>query len=68
MDAAGKLSVIEFLELFKQFSKTEQLSIAEKINALTFKQQWELLNVELPDVEISDEEIMEEVRAVRYGV
>lgn len=53
--------------MFKQFSKKDQLQIAKKINSLTFEQQWELLDAELPDVEISDEEIMEEVRAVRYG-
>ncbi|MDX1943088.1 MAG: hypothetical protein SFU99_21170 [Saprospiraceae bacterium] len=67
MGTTGKLSTLEYVELFKQFSKSEQLSIAEKINALTFDQQWELLDAELPNVEISEEEVMEEIRAVRYG-
>jgi len=32
-----------------------------------FQKKWDALNNELPNIEISEEEIMNEVRAVRYG-
>lgn len=54
--------------LFNQFSKEEQIQIAEKISLQTFADRWALLDEELPDTdELSEEEIMEEVKAVRYG-
>jgi hypothetical protein len=55
------------LELFNLLPKAEQLEIAEKIDKQTFKARWELLDETLPDVEFSEEDIMNEVRAVRYG-
>lgn len=62
-----KINVPEFLTMFEKFSPSEKLKIAEKINQKTFAQRWQMLDAELPDVEISDEEIMDEVRSVRYG-
>jgi len=64
MEAA---SVNEVLQLFNMLSKPEQLEIADKINKQTFKERWMLMDALLPNVEMSEEEIMEEVRAVRYG-
>lgn len=62
------MGVAEFLSLFMQFSKEEQLKIAEKISLQTFDDQWRLLDEELPDTdEISEEDIMAEIKAVRYG-
>lgn len=61
------ISVAKFLALFNQFSRTEQAQIAKEIWERTFAEQWSLLDAELPDVEVSDEEIVEELRAVRYG-
>ena len=61
------LTIAKFLALFNQFSRTEQAQIAKEIWEKTFAEQWNLLDAELPDVEISDEEIVEELRAVRYG-
>ncbi len=61
------INVTQFLQLFNQFSKEEQLKIADKILQQTFEKQWGVLDSELPDVEMSEEEIMTEVRAVRYG-
>lgn len=61
------LTIAKFLALFNQFSRTEQAQIAKEIWKKTFAEQWSLLDAELPDVEISDEEIVEELRAVRYG-
>lgn len=62
-----KVSVPRFLTMFEKFSPSEKLKIAEKINQKTFAERWNALDSELPDVEMSDEEIMTEVRAVRDG-
>ena len=63
-----KIGVKEFLLLFNQFSKEEQIKIAEKIALQTFADRWALLDKELPDTdEFSEEEIMAEIKAVRYG-
>ncbi len=61
------MTLSKFLTLFKQFSRSEQLIIAKKINELTFQEQWAKLDDELPDIEMSEEEIMYEVKNVRYG-
>jgi len=46
-------------------SKADQLKIAEQINEQTFKQRWRLTDKQLPDISISEEEITDEVRAIR---
>lgn len=61
------LNIAKFLALFNQFTRAEQVQIARKIWEKTFAEQWQLLDTELPDVEMSEEEILEELRAVRYG-
>ncbi len=61
------LSIAKFLALFNQFSRAEQVQIARKIWEKTFSEQWKQLDAELPDVEISDEEVIQELMAVRYG-
>ena len=64
----AKISVEDFMRFFDLFSKEDQLKIAEKIALKTFKDRWKLLDEDLPHIlYISDEEIMNEVRAVRYG-
>ena len=63
----AEMSLSKFLLLFKQFSRSEQLIIAKKINELTFEERWAKFDDELPDVEMSEEEIMYELKAVRYG-
>lgn len=60
-------SVNKVLQLFNLLSKSEQLELVSKIEKQTFKERWKLMDEFLPDVDISEEEIMEEVRAVRYG-
>lgn len=61
-----KIGIKEFLQLFNQFSKEEQIKIAEKIASQTFADRWALLDKELPDTdELSEEEIMAEVKAGR---
>jgi hypothetical protein len=60
-------AINQFLELFNQFSRTEQLKIAEKIDKQTFEERWQVIDAQLPDAGLSEEDIMNEVRAVRYG-
>jgi hypothetical protein len=45
----------------------DKIKIAQQIDEETFAERWGFLDVELPDVEMSEEEIMDEIRAVRYG-
>jgi hypothetical protein len=60
-------SINKVLQLFNMLSKPEQLEIADKIDKQTFKDRWQLADSSLPNVNFSEEEIMNEVRAVRYG-
>lgn len=64
MEAVDKMTIIQ---LFRQLSQTEQLDVYKQISKQTFTQRWNLMDEELPDSDISSEEIMKEVRAVRYG-
>ncbi|MDB5088756.1 MAG: hypothetical protein JWR09_2750 [Mucilaginibacter sp.] len=61
------VSVNKVLQLFNMLSKSEQLEIADKIDKQTFKERWQLMDKLLPNSDISEEEIMQEVRAVRYN-
>jgi hypothetical protein len=61
------VSVNKVLQLFNMLSKSDQLKIAERIDKQTFEERWLLLDNALPNTEISDEDIMKEVRAIRYG-
>ena len=63
-----KVTVLRFMNYFYSFSKKDQSKIASQINQTTFKEQWEELDKILPDVDLSEEEVMNEVRAVRYGL
>jgi hypothetical protein len=60
-------SINKVLQLFNMLSKPEQLEIAERIDKQTFEDRWKLMDTTLPDVEFSEEDIMNEVRTVRYG-
>ncbi len=62
-----QLSVPKFLQLFEEFSVEEKIKIADQIDRETFESHWKALDYDLPDVEMSDEEIMAELRAVRYA-
>ena len=61
------LTIAKFLALFNQFTRAEQVQIARTIWAKTFAEQWQQLDAELPDMDISDEEIIKELMAIRYG-
>ena len=61
------VSVSKVLKLFNLLSKSEQLEIADRINRQTFAERWQMTSNKMPDSGLSDDDIMEEVRAVRYG-
>lgn len=63
----AQLNLKDYLAQFNKFSKAEQLAIAKKINQKTFESLWLALDADMPDVEMSEEEIMNEVKAVRYA-
>lgn len=68
LEGTNKIGVAEFLSVFGQFSKDDQIVIAEQISNQTFESRWRILDEELPDTdELSEEDIMAEVKAVRYG-
>ena len=60
-------NINQFLQLFNQLSKKDQLVVADRIDKQTFDERWQLIDNTLPDVNFSDDEIMNEVRAERYG-
>lgn len=60
-------SVDKVLQLFYTLSKSEQLEIAEKIDKQTFEERWLLADRALPNSTMSEDDIMKEVWAVRYG-
>ncbi len=60
-------SVNKVLQLFNMLSKSEQLAVADKIEMQTFEKRWQIADDLLPDSGVGEDDIMEEVRAVRYG-
>jgi len=61
------VSINDYIKIFLSFSKADKLKIAEKINELTFKERWDILDHDLPDARLPEDEIMEEVYKVRYA-
>jgi len=64
METAG---ISKVLQLFNMLSKSEQLAVADKINMQTFEERWQLADNSLPNSDFGEDDIMKEVRAVRYG-
>ncbi|MEO6849996.1 MAG: hypothetical protein ABI203_08810 [Mucilaginibacter sp.] len=64
MQTAG---INQVLQLFNRLSKTEQLELVEQISKQTFEERWQSIDVELPNVNFSEEDIMKEVSAIRYS-
>jgi hypothetical protein len=61
------VSVSKVLQLFNMLSKPEQLEIADQIEKQTFKERWQIMDKSLPDSNLSEEDIVQEVRAIRYN-
>jgi len=60
-------SVNKVLQLFNMLSKSEQLAVADKIDMQTFEKRWQIADDLLPDSGFDEDDVMEEVKAVRYG-
>jgi hypothetical protein len=60
-------SINKVLQLFNMLSKSEQLAVADKIDMQTFEERWQLVDKSLPNSGFNEDEIMKEVRAIRYG-
>jgi hypothetical protein len=60
-------SIKQVLQLFNMLPKSEQLEFVNRISELTFEDRWRLIDSQMPDLETSEDDIMNEVRAVRYG-
>jgi len=57
---------IEYINsLLKQKGYNTQCIEHDKIIDFNFEVQWKILDNELPDIEISDKEIMDEIKAYR---
>ena len=63
----AKLSLKDFLARLNKLTKTEQLKIAKKINEKTIEQLCLSLDFNMSDIEMLEEEIMKEVKAVRFA-
>ena len=63
----AKLSLKDFLAQLNKLTKTEQLKIAKKINEKTIEQLCLSLDFNMSDIEMLEEEIMKEVKAVRFA-
>ena len=63
----AKVTVLRFMNYFYAFSKKERQKIVQQINQSTFKERWDELDKILPDLDLSEEQVMNEVRVVRYG-
>jgi hypothetical protein len=63
----GKVTVSRFMDYFYQFPEKQRLNIAAEINMATFAQRWSELDKSLPDLKVSEEEIMKQVKAIRNG-
>lgn len=57
----------EFFKMFRSIPKVQQIEIAKKINIDLFDELWASMDKELPNVELSEVDILNEVKAVRYG-
>jgi len=60
-------SINKVLQLFNMLSKSEQAEVAEKIAMQTFEERWQIADNSLPDSGFGEDDIMKEVRAIRYA-
>ena len=65
-DSNIRLSIEEFIKIFKLFNVEDKKQIRKSINRELLKREWEILDSELPDVNMPENEIMSEIKQVRY--
>ncbi|RLD54418.1 MAG: hypothetical protein DRJ05_14705 [Bacteroidetes bacterium] len=61
-----KLSTDEFIKICNFFSIEDRKQITQSIYNDTLREEWDILDSELPNIDISEEEIISEIRKVRY--
>lgn len=61
------ISVAEYIQLFKELNTETQLSVFNQIKEIYINSAFEQLDAHLPNVTISNDDIMQEIAAVRYG-
>lgn len=66
-DTNIKLSIEEFLKFFDLFSIEDKRQIVQSINSELLKREWEMLDSELPDIDMPENEIISEIKQVRYN-
>ncbi|WP_439559004.1 hypothetical protein [Dyadobacter sp.] len=65
MSASNAMTQTEFIKTFETFPAKARLAIAKKIQDRMIDQLFEELDAALPDVEISTQEIQDEINAYR---
>ena len=65
-DSNIKLSTDEFIKIFNLFSIEDKKQITRSIYSDTLKGEWDTLDSELPNIEMTEEEIISEIQQVRY--
>ena len=64
-DSNIKLSIDEFMKIFKLFNIGDKKQISQSINSELLKREWEILDAVLPDINMSENEIISEIKQVR---
>jgi len=65
-DSNITLSIDEFMKIVKLFNTEDKKQISQRINSKLLKREWEMLDAVLPDINMSEDEIISEIRQVRY--
>ena len=64
-DSNIKLSIDEFIKIYQLFNIEDKKQISRSINRELFWKEWEILDSELPDIDMPEKEIISEVQKVR---
>ena len=65
MENSNTMTQIEVLEGFESLSSKQRLMVAKKIQTTMSDELFADLDMELPDIDMSESEIMKDVKAVR---
>ena len=65
MENSNTMTQIEVLKIFESLSPKQRLMVAKKIQSTMSDELFADLDMELPDIDMSESEIMKDVKAVR---
>ena len=65
MENSNTMTQIEVLKIFESLSPKQRLMVAKKIQSTMSDELFADLDMELPDIDMSESEIMKEVKAIR---